>query len=132
MPHWRTVAWTGFGAALLVQVWGLYLLAGDGEPFAVPHLDKVVHLGLFAVPAALAALLSSRGALLVLVLHALVSEPLQGWLASGRHSSPWDTVADLLGMVLGVLVARAWRGGQRRGPGPGAAAGRSPRWGSRR
>ena len=130
MPHWRTVAWTGFGAALVVQVWGLYLLTGGGEPFVVPHLDKVAHLGLFAVPTALAALLGSRGALLVLALHALVSEPLQGWLTGGRQSDPWDTAADLAGMVLGVLVVRTWRGGA--GPAPAAAAGRSPRWGRRR
>lgn len=90
-------------------------MSGAGPPL-LPHLEKLGHLGLFAAPAAVAALLRSRWALLVLLVHALLSEPLQGWLASGRDSDPWDTAADLLGMVLGVLVVRIRSGGP--GPGP--------------
>lgn len=117
----RRLAWAGFAVLLALQVWGLYLASGAG-PSVVPHLDKIGHLGMFAAPAALAGLLRSRGALAVLLLHALVSEPLQDRLTQGRSSDPWDTVADLLGMVLGVLVVAWWRRRSLRDPSGAAGA----------
>ncbi|GAA5157938.1 VanZ family protein [Ornithinimicrobium tianjinense] len=75
-------------------------------PGGVPGLDKVAHLLLFALPSALAWLLGARWVVTLLVVHALVSEPLQGWVSPLRQADPWDTVADLAGVVLGVVVAR--------------------------
>jgi hypothetical protein len=43
------------------------------------------------------------------VLHAAVSEPLQGALTTTRVADPWDFVADLVGIVLGVVVAMGIR-----------------------
>ena len=78
-------------------------------PGGVPGLDKVAHALLFAVPATLAWRLGARWVVVLLVLHALVSEPLQGWLSPSRRTDPWDALADLVGVGLGVLAARAPR-----------------------
>ncbi|GAA4723847.1 hypothetical protein GCM10025782_22270 [Pedococcus ginsenosidimutans] len=84
----------------------------------VPWTDKVVHVLLFGVPTVL--LLVARPtrlhpALVVgaLALHAPVSELLQHYLLPHRSGDPWDAVADLGGVVLGVTLAvvgrRRWR-----------------------
>lgn len=103
---WRAVGWSTLVLLLLAQVALLYLPAGDG-PALAPGSDKVGHALLFGLPGALAVLLGHRWVLPILVLHALVSEPLQGWLTSTRQADPWDLVADLVGIVLGVVVAEA-------------------------
>jgi hypothetical protein len=78
---------------------------------------------MFALPAVVAVRLARTWPWTVLVLHALLSEPLQAWLTTQRQLDPWDTVADLVGIVLGVLAAQAWRkraadaeGARRRSP----------------
>ncbi len=63
----------------------------------------------FAVPAALSWLLGARWLVVLLVLHALVSEPVQGWVAPSRQTDVLDAVADLVGIALGVALARALR-----------------------
>ena len=98
------LGWFALLVALLVQCYGLYAPQMPG-PDGVPGLDKVGHLVAFAVPAALAWWLRARWLLPVLVLHALVSEPLQAVLAPGRQPDPVDAVADLVGIALGVWVA---------------------------
>ncbi len=90
-----------------LQVCLLYVVKGPDTP-APPYADKLVHATLFALPAAVALLLSRVWPWVVLVLHALLSEPLQAWLATGRQLDTWDTLADLTGIVLGVLVAQPW------------------------
>jgi len=80
-----------------------------GPDTGLPGLDKVGHLLMFAAPAALATLLGARWVLVALVVHALVSEPLQGWVAPQREADPLDAVADLLGIAAGVALARALR-----------------------
>lgn len=90
-----------------LQVCLLYVVPGPDGP-SLPYLDKLVHATMFALPAVVAVRLSHAWPWVVLVLHALLSEPLQAWLTTGRQLDPWDTVADLLGIVLGVLVAQAW------------------------
>ena len=76
----------------------------------MPGLDKVGHLLAFALPAAVAGWLGARRVLVLLVVHALVSEPLQGWLIPTRQPDPLDALADLAGILLGLLVARSVRG----------------------
>ena len=93
--------------ALVLQAVGLYSASMPGPDVGVPGVDKVGHLMAFAVPAALAWLLGARWLVVALVVHALVSEPLQSWVAPLRQPDPLDALADLLGIALGVAVARA-------------------------
>ncbi|WP_298750915.1 VanZ family protein [uncultured Serinicoccus sp.] len=102
------LGWFALLVSLLVQAYGLYAPQAPG-PAGVPGLDKVGHLLAFAVPAALAWWLRARWLVPVLVLHALVSEPLQQLLAPGRQADLLDAVADLLGVALGVWVAATTR-----------------------
>jgi hypothetical protein len=76
----------------------------------VPWTDKVVHVLLFGVPTVL--LLVARPTRLhpalvvgLLALHAPLSELLQHYALPHRSGDPWDAVADLGGVVLGVTLA---------------------------
>jgi VanZ family protein len=93
--------------SLVVQGYGLYSPEVPG-PGGVTHLDKVGHALAFGLPAALAWLLGARWLVVALLLHALVSEVLQGTLTA-RQPDPWDAVANLVGLAGGVLFARAFR-----------------------
>lgn len=97
----------------MLQVFLLYVERGPDTP-SPPYVDKLVHATMFALPAVVALLLSRAWPWVVLVLHALLSEPLQAWVTTGRQLDPWDTVADLAGIFLGVLVAQAWSRRSRR------------------
>lgn len=100
----RGLLWLLLVALLGLQVWGLYLyVPGVGEPVLTGQ-DKLAHGLLFGLPAAVAALLGSAPALLVLTCHALLSEPLQAALTTTRSADPWDLVADLIGIALAVGV----------------------------
>lgn len=90
-----------------LQAYALYGVQGPDVP-SFWMADKLGHLAMFAVPAVVAVRLARTGPFVVLVLHALASEPLQAWLTTARQLDPWDTVADLIGIVLGVLAAQAW------------------------
>jgi VanZ family protein len=103
-----------FAAAVLVSMVVLFAPAGD-VPSAPPGVDTVVHAVLFLVLA-----VSGRWAGAgpwnlgpALVLYAAVSEVLQGLAVIGRTSSVADWLADLVGLlvglVLGQLVARRTR-----------------------
>lgn len=78
-------------------------------PDGVPGLDKVGHLVAFAVPAALAWWLRARWLVPVMVVHALVSEPMQHLVAPSRQAELLDAVVDLIGVALGVWVAATAR-----------------------
>ncbi|WP_022926165.1 hypothetical protein [Serinicoccus marinus] len=94
--------------ALLVQGYGLYAPQAPG-PDGIPGLDKVGHLLLFGIPTLLACWLRARWLVPVLVVHALVSEPLQQLLAPMRQADPLDLAADLLGIALAVGIAATAR-----------------------
>lgn len=104
-----------FAAALLVQCLILYWPSPpDSLPDGPDGLDKVVHLLVFAVPAALGVLAGLRRWIVVVVfgLQAAASELIQGWLLADRGADPWDFLADLFGIALGLLVAdvvQRWR-----------------------
>ena len=96
------------GVALLLQLVVLYAPSGGGAaPF--PYFDKLVHASVFALPVLLGLLarLPLIPVAAVLALHAPVSEVVQATLLPQRSGDPWDAVADLAGVALGVLTARA-------------------------
>lgn len=112
---WRGLLWLLLLALLAGQLWGLYLLVpGEGAPI-FPGQDKLAHALLFGVPFALALWLGTRLMAVLILVHALVSEPLQGLLTTTRTADGLDLVADLIGIgVAGgaVLLLRArTRGG---------------------
>lgn len=96
-----------FAASVAVQLMVLYWPLGVGGP-AVPGVDKVVHVAVFAA----VALAGRRAGVGVwplaagLGLHAVVSEAVQGALLDRRDADPLDVVADLAGVVVGLLAAR--------------------------
>jgi len=94
--------------ALLVQLAVVYAPSAGGAPL-VPHLDKLVHAAVFALPVlfGLLARLPPAPVVAVMALHAPVSEVVQATLLPQRSGDPWDAVADLVGVGLGVLAARA-------------------------
>jgi hypothetical protein len=92
-----------FAVAVLVSLAVLFAPADD-VPFAPAGVDKLVHGALFATLA-----LTGRWAgigrtvlLPVLILYAAVSEVLQGMI--GRDAAVGDWVADVVGLLLGLLV----------------------------
>ncbi|WP_022920570.1 hypothetical protein [Ornithinimicrobium pekingense] len=103
------IGWLVLVVTLVVQAVGLYSPTVPGPQDGPPGLDKVGHLVAFAVPAAVAALLGARWVVVALVVHAVVSEPLQSQLAPLRQPDVLDALADLAGIAVGVAVARALR-----------------------
>lgn len=109
-----------FVALVAFQVYALYIIT-PGSGASLPYADKLAHAAMFATPAALAAALKWRWAVLFLVVHALASEPLQGALTTTRQADAWDAVADLIGIVLGVAAVRQWRSDRPRLAGEGTS-----------
>lgn len=125
------VAVTGAAVvAVAVHLWGLYRDAGPPSAPWFPNADKAEHLVGFGLPCflvllalhlhALAAGRRLRGPTIALVvglfvLHAVVSEVVQGVAYTTRSGDPYDALADLVGTALGLLghllVRR--RGGRR-------------------
>lgn len=107
------------GLALVVHLVALYLPGSpEATPSLVPHLDKLVHVLLFAAPAFLLRRLATTWwPIVALVAHAPVSELVQYSLIPHRSGDPWDLVADVVGVALGVWLAgrTAVRPGRPRG-----------------
>ena len=93
-------------AALLLQLGVLYAPSG-GSGATFPYSDKLVHCAVFALPVlfGLLARLPPVPVVAVMALHAPVSELVQGGLLPARSGDPWDAVADVVGVALGVVVA---------------------------
>jgi hypothetical protein len=94
-----------FAVVALISLAVLFAPADD-VPFAPPGVDKLVHAGLFAALA-----LSGRwagigrtGLAVLLVVYAAVSEVLQGLTPLNRSASPADWLADVAGLLLGLLL----------------------------
>lgn len=99
----------GFVLALALQVYLLYLyVPASSDAASIPHADKVVHVVMFAVPAAIGVLARLRPWLvgLVLAVHAPVSELVQHLWIPTRGGDPWDVVADWVGVALGLAIGR--------------------------
>ncbi len=110
-PSGRTGRPVVVGLLLLsvaVQLVVLYSPEGGG-PALFPQADKVVHLGVFLVPVALAVVAGLRrwvvGA--VFATQAVLSEVVQAVFLPHRSGDPLDALADLTGVALGVLVGSA-------------------------
>lgn len=104
------LVWAGLLTALAGHLYVLYA-PGSPEPslIDIPGLDKAVHVLLFAVPALLLRLLTPRWwPIVVLALHAPISEFIQWRFVPLRSGDALDLVADLGGLAVGVLAAR-WR-----------------------
>jgi VanZ family protein len=106
-------------AAALPIAWAalIFWLSHQSRPVPVdiqiPHLDKVAHLAVFGVLAALtarpllAAGLTARRAFLVAVVAVSLYGALDEWHQSfvpGRNPDPWDWSADTAGALLGAAA----------------------------
>lgn len=86
--------------------------------------DKLVHPAIFALPLVLGSLWWGRWrpVLLVLLVHAPVSELVQHYALPHRDGDVWDAVADVCGLLVGLGVLAVVRGVRRsRGRTPSAA-----------
>lgn len=109
-PLWvATLAYAAVLALMLVP-----MPHGSGEP-AIPHLDKLVHFGLwFLLALATRPLFAARGrpglawTVLVPALFGVAVELIQG-LTPARSADPFDALADLLGALAGTLAFELWR-----------------------
>ena len=96
--------------ALAVAVQCVVLYAPEGAGAALfPQADKVVHLLVFLVPAALAVVAGFRRRVVVAVFaaQAVLSEAVQAVLLPHRSGDVLDAVADLTGVALGLWVGTA-------------------------
>ena len=94
-----------FAVAVLVSLAVLFAPADD-VPLAAPGVDKLVHGSLFAALALTGRWAGAARLVLApaLVLYGAVSEVLQGLI--GRDAAVGDLLADVVGLLLGLLV---WR-----------------------
>jgi VanZ family protein len=104
-PVGSRLARTAFAGAVVVSLLVLFAPAGN-VPGAVPGVDKLVHAGLFLSLAMTGRWAGLRSAVLgpALVVYAGGSELLQGLEAIGRTASTADWVADVVGVVGGLLL----------------------------
>jgi len=101
-----------FAGAVVVNLVLLYWPRSVGVGGGLPHLDKAVHLLVFAAVAwsGLQAKVPASWLLPLLALHAGASELVQARLLPGRSGDGADVVADLVGILAGTALARAsWR-----------------------
>lgn len=96
-----------FAVAVLVSLAVLFAPPSD-VPSSPPGVDKLVHAGLFLVLALTARWAGVRERVVAggLVGYAAVSEVVQGTDLVGRDASVLDGLADVVGVLLGLLV---WR-----------------------
>ena len=109
--HRRRVLLGLLVAAVFVQFVVLYAPAQPGGLPVFAHADKVVHVLVFLVPTALALVagLPARVVVPLFAAHAVVGEVVQGALLPMRAGDPFDVLADLTGVALGVLLWRLRR-----------------------
>ena len=102
-PRWPLLLAAG---VFLLQCVALYLPKVPSSGSDLP-LDKVGHVVMFAVVTAVAvwAGVAWKWVVVVMLAQAVISELVQGYLLAGRGSDPWDFVADLIGIGLGLLAA---------------------------
>jgi hypothetical protein len=101
-----------FAVAVLISLAVLFA-PGSDVPSAPPGVDKLVHGSVFAVLAVTGRWAGIRRAVLaaLLVLYGGVSELIQGVPALDRDPAVGDWLADVVGVLLGLLL---WAGLQRR------------------
>ncbi|MGY1755267.1 VanZ family protein [Blastococcus sp. SYSU D01042] len=94
-----------FAVVLLLSLAVLFAPASD-VPAAPAGVDKLVHVGLFAALALSGrwAGMTTRVLAPLLVVYAAVSEVLQGVAVVDRTVSAADWVADVVGVLLGLVL----------------------------
>ncbi len=94
-----------FALAVLASLVVLFT-PGDDELAALPGVDKVVHLVLFAVLAVTGRWtgVPARPLVLLLTAYAALSEVLQAVLPLDRSGNLADLLADLAGVVIGLIT----------------------------
>jgi VanZ family protein len=94
-----------FAAAALLSLVVLFTPA-SGVPWAPPGVDKLVHAALFAGLAVTGRWAGAglRRLAVLLAVYAVVSEVVQAWSPLGRTGSPADVLADVVGLLLGLLA----------------------------
>jgi hypothetical protein len=97
------------GVAMAVQLVVLYAPRAPAGPH-INGFDKVIHLSIFAAPvfAALMVGIRPRWALVVLALHAPISELIQHFVLPHRSGDVFDAIADLSGVLLGGMAYMVW------------------------
>lgn len=119
----QRAAWLGFALAVLLQLAVLYAPSTPDGTVDLPGLDKLVHAGVFLLPALLG-VLAGLGPLrlgIVLAAHAVLSELAQHLLLPQRSGDVLDVLADLVGAAVGLALGLALRRLQsRRDHGSGA------------
>lgn len=120
LRSWHLVAGAA-AIALLLQLMGLYRVAGPPQPPWFPYADKVAHTIGFALPVMLILLAAALHHLLgaqwpglrisalvvgVFAAHAVVSELIQHVWYRYRTGDPLDVIADWIGIAAGVVLAR--------------------------
>jgi VanZ family protein len=115
------VAALGAVFAVLLQLWGLYRVAGPPQPPWFPFADKVEHAVGFAVPVLLILLaIALRGPMswqwpnmrtgvfvvAIFAAHGVVSELVQHQWYRYRTGDPLDVLADWVGITVGMLLIR--------------------------
>lgn len=95
-----------------VSCYGLFLRTSSGEPPAIVHFDKMAHFGMFFGQFYLLAKIyppkSTRrvlGLIGMAFMWAVASELIQGYFTT-RMMDVWDGVADMMGAMSAVAVAR--------------------------
>jgi VanZ family protein len=101
----RRVGSTLFALAIIVQLLALYW-PNPPQGGGIPGLDKAVHASVFLAPALLGLLAGLRRVVLapLLIAHAVLSELVQHFLLPARAGDPWDAVADIVGVALGLAI----------------------------
>ncbi|MGO1398327.1 MAG: VanZ family protein [Brevibacterium yomogidense] len=102
--------WLALGVLMvLLQAAGFYTpSSGEGTLPLPPHGDKVFHAASFALATAFALLarLPWVAVILFMLGHAIASELIQGLFMETRSGDVADGVADVIGILFGVLAAR--------------------------
>lgn len=93
--------------AVVLQCAALYLPGRPDSPGVIPHLDKAVHVVLFAVPVFLWLRLGVRRRVVVpaALAQVMISEIVQARLIPYRTGDLGDAMADALGIGIGVWLA---------------------------
>lgn len=117
---WHLVA-VGAVFAVLLQLWGLYRVAGPPQPPWFPLADKVEHVVGFALPVLLILLaIALRGPMsqpwpgmrisvfvvAIFAAHGVVSELIQHQWYRYRTGDPLDVLADWVGIAISMLLIR--------------------------
>jgi VanZ family protein len=141
----RTAATVAAVVGLAVHLWGLYRDHGPPSVSWFPQADKLEHLVGFGLPCLLVLLalhlhaaaagrpLAGRtvGPVVGLfVLHAGVSEVVQGTFYTSRSGDPYDALADVTGTLLGLLGYLLLRRRETSRAVPGRTSGRAAHGGA--